>query len=221
MLSTFGAFSVEWFRSARRTKADRESAVHRACSELISRAHGVVIRAEALRVLASVRSGLSERIDTMLYRRKPLDPLEINDYLLREMTPTFDAEAIIWTTGDSELIGAAGKLTDAMWKVVGNATALPTVEGDDLIDTAVKKSKSYLLGYQLPAPGSDPYEKQVEAIRELGRARAAFVSIARTRLGIDDPDAVYTAFPGLAPVGDDKVEPKVDTADSSEPNAND
>ncbi|MCW2539252.1 MAG: hypothetical protein JWN95_977 [Frankiales bacterium] len=53
---------------------------------------------------AKLRSGFGEGIDIATRIRKPLDPLQLHDWIAQEFDPLNTAWSEIWTSGDQELV---------------------------------------------------------------------------------------------------------------------
>jgi hypothetical protein len=86
-LTGLAPLGVTWYRDWRQGKADDKAALHGAIMEILSRSMAVATRAQAMGQMMKVRSGLIEGLDIALHHRKPVDALELHDWLARTWCP--------------------------------------------------------------------------------------------------------------------------------------
>lgn len=78
--------------SARRTAKDADrNRQHQAYVDLLVASFGVAQRADALLTATKLRSGLGEAFDVALRLRKPVDPLEVHDWINVDLSSLADA----------------------------------------------------------------------------------------------------------------------------------
>jgi hypothetical protein len=197
-LSTGGAFLLEMYRTYRRAKIARSDELKMACIQIISGAQRLLFKAAALHVSMEVRSGLRESLDLAMHHRKPIDILELNDYMMVEQGKILDAQAAIWLTGDELLITSAGEILDAVGKLIVASTALPP--GREVDPSADALTKLWVAINNLkPLKHSPESEAKIrDCARTLGRSCVAFGRAMRTRLKTADVDAILRAFPGFS-----------------------
>lgn len=198
LLSTGGAFILDAFRARRRDKGAKADELKAACVQIISGAQRLLFKAAALHISMEVRSGLRERLDLVMHHRKPIDILELNDYLMIEQGKILDAQTTIWLTGDEALMTGAGDVVDAVGKLIVASTALPP---ERIIDPSADPMSKLLTAIENLKPlkhGPDSEAKIRECAGNLGRACIAFGHVMRTRLKVDDVDAILRAFPAFS-----------------------
>jgi hypothetical protein len=196
-LTIAGTFWLERWRLARSGREADEGKLREACVQMDSHALRLVVRANAIYLTALVRSGLGEGLDILLHQRKPLDPMELTDWLSQDFGPMLEAQSFIELVGDRDLIQAAASLVVAAVEVVGKASSVGEPLGRR--DGESIRERGLRWGRRLAAVRKDPeLEKEIQrATRDLGRQVRRFASVTRKRLGVNDPDAVVLAFPEL------------------------
>jgi hypothetical protein len=206
-LSTGGAFWLDAHRARRRANEAKALELKTACTLIISGAQRLLFKAAALHINMEVRSGLRESLDLVLHHRKPIDILELNDYLMIEQGRILDAQATIWLTGDEALITSAGDVVAAVGKLIVAAAALPP---DFKLDESADLTSKVQAAIQHLRPLKHDPESEAkinERARNLGRTCVAFGHAMRTSLKVDDVDAILRAMPGfsLSEAGDSLV----------------
>jgi hypothetical protein len=207
LLTSAASFGLEQVRARRVEERQRLSDVRRVCGELISSAHRLAHRSGFLHLTMYSRSGFNESIDIVMHHRKPIDLMELGDYLDQDFGPMLQAQASIWMIGDEELILAASQVILAAGDVIAKSTALPqsaTSANLDAANTVVQKIKSFKSLKQDPALEA----ARVQSIRELGRACWSFGQVTRKHLNVDVDD-LMRAFPTFS---DQSVEQDSPTA---------
>jgi hypothetical protein len=119
-LASLGVVAFQEWR--RRVAKDRE-ALQAAVSELLSRSLQLAMRAQAMRVTMKVRSGLKEGFDVAMRHRKPVDPLQLHDWLAQDWAPLNSALSEIWTRWDQEGIRLANDVVGKAGDLLGVSTA--------------------------------------------------------------------------------------------------
>jgi hypothetical protein len=197
LFSTGGAFLLDAHRARRRDKDAKADELKAACIQIISGAQRLLFKAAALHISMEVRSGLRESLDLVMHHRKPIDILELNDYLMVEQGRILDAQATIWLTGDEVLIKSAGDVLDAVGKLIVASTALPP---DREVDPSADPLAKILTAIHNLKPLKHGPESEAtinECARSLGRTCVAFGHAMRTRVKVDDVDAILRAMPGF------------------------
>jgi hypothetical protein len=143
------------------------------------------------------RSGFTESIDIVMHHRKPIDAMELGEYLNEDFGPLVDAQAALWVSADEDLISQASKIVLAAGDVVVKSTTLPpdALPPDDATAYAslVQKFRSFR---------SLKFDPEIEAarnaaVRHLGQECWTFGQLTRRRLGLNVDDLIR-AFPGFA-----------------------
>lgn len=215
VLTVGGSSFRDWLRDVRRRRADELDELRAACVALMSSAYRLVHRASVVRLAMHIRSGLAEGVDVATRQRKPIDPIEFGDYLLQDLNPMLEAQSRIWLLGDEELIRCASDIILAGGKVIETATALPPDRkppppGSPWFERAaasLRKLKPLSRDEELEAAHQD-------SVRTLGRSCWLFGEMMRRRMGSEDIDALFRAFPGFhqptqdpTPLEDPAVDP--------------
>jgi hypothetical protein len=120
-----------------------------------------------------VRSGLKEGIDVATRLRRPVDPMELHDWLAQDFVPMNQAWSTIQMIGSAEGLRVATNLLDACADLVRIATE--SGEAHDKLTSAFK--------------GLDWTAEQQNALQEttkrVVKEREALISVARKELGAE------------------------------------
>jgi len=162
-------------------------------------------RASALHETMITRSGLSEGINVTMGVRKPLDHLELVDYLQMDMGPMLDAQAVIWMTGDEALITAASVVVLSAGNVISKSTTLPEDRRSEENQSFRDRVKGQVQGLRQLQRDPEVEAARIVALRELGRNCWTFGQVMRARLGVADVEALLRAFPGFRDALDTNV----------------
>jgi hypothetical protein len=206
VLSTGGTFFLDASRSKRRAAAAKVDELKGACVQMIANAHKFANRASALRANMIIRSGFTESLDIVLRHRQLADVLEINDYWYTELSALYDAQSIIWLSGDEVLIRGAGEIVTAVGDLMAKYSAIPKSIMDDPTDSAFEKFVRHLRKFKTFPPDPEGDLLRNDAVKQLGSVCARFGQIMRDRLGVLDVDAILRVFPGLQVVDPDDTE---------------
>ena len=173
-LTAFGSLGVVWVQESRRRKASDLAALRAAVTELLARSLAVAMRARALGEAMKVRSGLKEGVDVTMRNRKPVDPLEVHDWMAQEVIPLNSALAELWTRDDQEGIRLANDVVNKCAELLGVSTARqPASDG-------LGRVRRMVAGERWTPEMIAETER---AVRELAQARKKFAEHARIRLG--------------------------------------
>jgi hypothetical protein len=157
----------------RRKTADRDILIA-GVTEMLSRSMAISFRAHAMGDAMKTRSGLGEGVDVLMHQRKPLDPLEIHDWIAQDMAPLTTAWSVIWARGDQELIRLANQLLDSCAGLMAASTArMPA-------DTHGARFRRNVAGERwTPEMRAEVDQK----MKELAHNREQLAQYARTMLG--------------------------------------
>lgn len=173
-LTAFGSLGVVWVQESRRRKASDLAALRAAVTELLARSLAVAMRARALGEAMKIRSGLKEGVDVTMRNRKPVDPLEVHDWMAQEVIPLNSALAELWTRDDQEGIRLANDVVNKCAELLGVSTARqPASDG-------LGRVRRMVAGERWTPEMIAETER---AVRELAQARKKFAEHARIRLG--------------------------------------
>ncbi len=147
-----------------------------------------------------IRFGFSESLDIVLHHRKLTDVLEINDYWYSELSALYDAQSIIWLSGDEDLIRGAGDVVTAVADVMSKFSALPKSIRDDPADDAIEKIRRQARKFRSFPLDPEGDVARNDAVKHLGSVCAQFGQVMRKHLGVTNVGAILNAFPGLTPL---------------------
>lgn len=183
VLTTVGLLVRDWLVGRRRQRAERLATRLAAYQALLTQSIVALHAASTLRLTMKVRSGLKERWDLTLRQRKPLDPFDLADRLLRDFQPLFAAWTSVWAEGTAESIPLANELVERCLALTTMATELGQAGG------ALKR---YLLGQRWTVNQEEAYSQAQMAV---GDARRRLAELLRDEGGETAVDlrAVSTA----------------------------
>src|SRR5690349_10811902 len=110
LLTGFIAFGLEWWRSREAEKSALAERRSRAYSSLLAQSASVMELASHLHIIMEIRSGLRESINTTIGKSKPLDPLDLANWIRAETQPVYEAWSEVWAVGSKEAIAEANDL---------------------------------------------------------------------------------------------------------------
>jgi hypothetical protein len=195
-LTIAGTFWLEQWRLRRAAKSADTDRLREACVQMGGHALSFALRAHALYLTAVVRSGIGEGLDVVLYHRKPLDPMELADWLAVDLKPMLEAQSLIEITAGEELVRAASGLVLAVMGVLEKASSVTS--GSPGPGASLWARLAARFQALVPLRRDPEVEKAIQqAVRELGRELRKFARVTRERLGVNDPDVVIRAFPEL------------------------
>jgi hypothetical protein len=122
-LTGAASLGVIWVQEWRRRKAADRAALRSALTELLSRSMAVAMRARTMGETMKSRSGLKEGLDITLHHRKPVDPLELHDWIAQDLVPLNTALCELWTRADQEGVRLANEVVRKCTDVLGASTA--------------------------------------------------------------------------------------------------
>jgi hypothetical protein len=157
------------YQQRRIDRRDAASARGHAYAALLVRSLTLAQRATTLMTTARLRSGLTEGFDVALRHRRPLDPMQLHDWLMQDMLPAIEAWSNIWLTTPPPIVAKANELFAACSGVMEAATMHPRRSG-------VAKLREYLLGVQ---EDSDQAARLSQAARGLSEVRRDFALLVR------------------------------------------
>jgi hypothetical protein len=178
-LTALASLGVVAYQQWRHNAAASRASLHAAIIELLARSVAVMLRSDSMRLAVEQRSGLKEGIDITTRTRKPIEPLELHDWLAQDWAPLTAAWSEIWTRGDSQTVRLANDLVGKCGNVLGMSTsrAAPTTVSDRL--------HRWLVGERW---SPEMLEAHKQAQRELAEARKRLAEHARTRLKLEAVD---------------------------------
>lgn len=177
-LTIIVTFGLDAWRAHRASKDAHKDRLRSACVQLGSHALAFAFRAHALYLTSIFRSGIGEGLDVVLYHRKPLDPMELSEWLSTDLRPMLAAQSLIEVIADEDLVRSAADLVLAAMTVLERASNLapPAVEPATLLRERIRRRLRTLVPLR-----RDPEVEQgiQEAVRALGRQLRQFARLTR------------------------------------------
>lgn len=196
-LTILGAFGLERWRLRRADRGTSNDRLREACVQMGSHALAFALRAQALYLTTVFRSGIGEGLDIALYHRKPMDPMELADWLSVDLKPMLEAQSLIEIIGDGDLVRAAADLVLSAMAILEKASGITAASAERPGEQARQRLARRLRGL-IPLRRDPEVEKAIQqAVRGLGQQLRRFARVTRERLGVNDPDVVIRAFPEL------------------------
>ncbi len=196
LLTTVGTYWIEHWRAARAERRTEQDRLRQACGQLDAGASAFVLRCTALYQTTILRSGITEGLDIALHHRKPTDPMELADWLGKDLGPMLAAQSVIKLSGNEELMRSAADVVLAAMEVLGKASEVAGRRELDPSERGGGTVGRWLRGL-VPLHSDPAVEAAIqEATRLLGRQMCRFARVTREHLGVNDPEAVIRAFPG-------------------------
>lgn len=202
LLTGGSAFGVEAWRDRLARKRATKERLREACVQLNSHAIAYTQLIHALQLTAVNRAGLGEGLAVVMHQRKPIDVMELTDWLLAELRPMLEAQAVIQLLGDEEVIRGAAAVI-----LVANDVMGGTTKAKDEVDqkaAAAPLIERFVVFMANPKTKLPPEVEQAlsEGVVKLGQESRRFARLTRKHLGVNDPDAVMRAFsaPPVEPV---------------------
>jgi hypothetical protein len=84
-LTGLASLGVMWIQQRLQSRDSDRAALAASAQELLSRSMAVAMRARAMGDVMKFRSGLKEGFDVAMRHRKPVDVLELHDWMARDL----------------------------------------------------------------------------------------------------------------------------------------
>ncbi len=195
--TTAGSFILELHRERHREKIAKNDELRTACIHVMASAFKATQRAAAMKMNMIIRSGFSDSLEIALHHRKPIDVLEVHDYLYGELSDALDAQAVIWVLGDSALIKGAGDVILAMGEMIDKSVALPANRNLSMASGRLNRLRVAVRQFKSLSMDETDEKERLKSVKNLSRTCAEFGQVMRKHLGIDDIEAILGVFPGL------------------------
>lgn len=209
LLTALGSLGVVWFQSWLGRRATRRAALHASVRELLTRSLAVAMRAQTMGETMKVRSGLIEGVDIVSHNRKPVDPMQLHDWLAADTAPLSAALDEIWLRWDQEGVRLANDVVSKCMDLVGASTATQPARSFS------ERARKWAAGERWTP---EMLDAQQQALKDLAHARKRFADYARARLGMN---AVYLFAQAQAPVGETPALPAPDSQHPADHTTND
>ena len=170
LLTGGASLGVAWIQAKWRTDEDRRQHLAAACSDVLSNSLLVTNRIRVLNATIQVRSGITEGLDVVLHHRKPVDPMELHDWLAQDLAALHKAVSEVWLRGGPGVSNLASEielqcvnLLELGTSVPGQRTFLQNMKG-------VTRDEAFVA-------------KWLDEVNRLGNLRRSFLEAARQGLG--------------------------------------
>lgn len=173
VLTALAALGIAAWQARRASRNDLLASRRSAYARLLSVTGIIVHSAWMLRVTQDIRSGLGEGIDVAFRLRKPIDPIEFDTWMRRDLEPLYGAWSDVWTVGSEEAISIGNQVVELAGEVLGSATRKGEARG---------QVATWALGEKWTA---QQFDEWFDIVRDLGVARRLLATLARQEIGVD------------------------------------
>lgn len=172
-LTAMATFGIAYWQARRAERHALAGARRRAYADLISVTGLMIHSGWMLRLTMEMRSGLGEGIDVALRFRRPLDPMELDSWMRRDLDPLYSAWTDVWTVGSVAGVSTANRLVERVGEVVSEATAYGEARG---------RLAARVVGEKW---SEEQMEEWLRKVDDLGEDRRALADLARRETGVD------------------------------------
>jgi hypothetical protein len=188
-LTGFASFGVMWIQQRLQSKGSDRAALAASAQELLARSMTVATRSRAMGDTMRFRSGLREGWDVALRQRKPVDSLELHDWMAKDLAPLNAALTEIWTRDNQEGVRLANDVVNKCAALLGASTVRQPAEG-------LERLRRWAAGEQWTPEMTKAYD---DAMRDLVRARKRYADHVRARFGLKAVELFTSAEADDAP----------------------
>lgn len=196
-LTVCGSLGVVWLQESRRGKAADKDALSATVGQILSRSQEVAMRAQTMGQTMKVRSGLIEGLDIAMHHRKPVDPLELHDWMAQDLAPLSAALSQIWTRWDQEGVRLANDVVGKCMDLLGASTANQPAR------TGMDRVRRWAVGERWTA---EMLADNDRAVKDLALSRKRFAEYARGHLG-SGPADLFAQVANAEPAQEDSPQP--------------
>lgn len=169
-LTAAASLGVAWIQARWRTSEDRRQHLASACSDVLSASMLVAHRARVLDSTIQVRSGLTEGLDVALHHRKPVDPMQLYDWLSQDLAALHKAVSEVWLRGGGEISRTASDIEVQCARLLELGTSVPGQRTFLQNLTHVTRDEAFV-------------ERWIQEGTRLGQLRRTFLTAAQAALG--------------------------------------
>jgi hypothetical protein len=174
ILAIIAAWGSAFYQQRALGEREAAAARNRAYLELLTRSMTLAQRAQALRLTARLRSGLTESLDVLLRQRRPLDPMQLHDWMMEDMRPAYQAWSDSWIAAPPTVVEAANQLIAACAEVIGDI-------GYDFPSDRRGRLHAIVAGVQADHDADAAFQRKIE---KLGEVRRRFAALIRQETGV-------------------------------------
>jgi len=179
----FAAFAGVVYQQRRTDRREAAAAQSRASVDLLTQSLLFAQRARALLLTVQVRTGLSESLDALLHLRRPVDPMELHDWLQQETRPLYDAWSSTWVSSSPAMVTRGNAVVDACTGVLDAVSERAPARGPARLREAI-------VGRGVD---KDQEERLRAAMHALAVARQDYAALVRTETGKDPAELFFRA----------------------------
>jgi hypothetical protein len=194
LLTVFGTWWLDVRRNVRVSQRSDRGQLVAACNEMVSSAMGLMLRTGILAEAGILLSGPTAGLDIVMHIRKPLDPVELGDWLNSDLRQMLSAQALVWQFGDEGLIRQAAKAVEAAAALTETMSIAASIEPGKDADWN-ERLASWLQRFRQAQRDTKKVAEREQKARVLGRECRVLADIMRRKLGVDDAAALLRAFP--------------------------
>lgn len=181
-LTGLASLGLVAFQEWRRGKASDQDALRAAIGELLARSLALTLRAEVIAAALKNRSGLREFLDVMMHHRKPVDMLEVHDWMAQDWAPLNTALSDLWTRCDQEGMRLANDVVGRCGDLLRISVALQPAR------TRTERVQRWAAGERWTPELLADFQY---AVKEHAQARKRFANYARAKLGQQSTDLLF------------------------------
>jgi len=182
-LVAVAAFIGVVYQQRRIDRREATAAQSRTSVDLLTQSLLFAQLAHALLLTAQVRTGLSEGRDVLLRRRRPVDPMELHDWLQQGTRPLFDAWSATWVSSSPAMVTRGNAVIDACTGVLDAVSERAPARGPARLREAI-------VGRGVD---KDQAERLRAAIHALAVARRDYAALVRKETGKDTAELFFRA----------------------------
>jgi len=179
----FAAFIGVVYQQRRTDRREATAAQSRASVDLLTQSLLFAQRAHALLLTARVRTGLSESLDVLLRLRRPVDPMELHDWLQQGTCPLYDAWSSTWVSSSPAMVTRGNAVIDACTGVLDAVSERAPARGPARLREAIVGRGA----------DKDQEERLRAAIHALAMARRDYAELVRKETGKDPAELFFRA----------------------------
>jgi len=166
----FAAFAGVVYQQRRTDRREAAAAQSRASVDLLTQSLLFAQRARALLLTVQVRTGLSESRDVLLHLRRPVDPMELHDWLQQGTRPLYDAWSSTWVSSSPALVTRGNAVIDACTGVLDAVSERAAARGPARLREAIVGRRA----------DKDQEARLRAAVHALAVARRDYAELVRT-----------------------------------------
>ncbi len=178
-----GAFFGVVYAQRRTDRREATAAQSRASVDLLTQSLLFAQRAHALLLTAQVRTGLSESLDILLHLRRPVDPMELHDWLQQGTGPLYDAWSSTWVSSSPAMVTRGNAVIDACTGVLDAVSERPPARWPAQLREAIVGRRA----------DKDQEARERAAVHALAVARRDYAALVRTETGKDPAELFFRA----------------------------